>query len=379
MRKIKLLSIIESLGRGGAEHLLVNNLCELKKLGMDCEVITLFSDNQLAVELEKVGIVVHQIFLSNKWNIFEGIRKIRKILNSSKYDIIHAHLFFAYFYTSLVTLFNSKIKTVVTFHNLGYNTYPANTIVKKLRKKLDEFIVNKLIDKRVAISSAVKKHFNQELKCKDIDIIHNAIPIDSIKNFTFRTQFDVLSEYTKFDSNNTYLITPGRLVQEKGHIYLLKAIIELNISNPNLVFLIVGSGPKEIEIKNFIKSNQINNIILISGVEQKRLFELINSSDIVVIPSISEGFGMIVAEAMCLNKPIISTKIDGILDLINKEQALLVEPKNSTLLSKSILKLVKSPNLQKELIEHSSIRIKEFDTKFIAKKWLKYYEEMIKK
>jgi len=66
---MKILSVIESLGIGGAERILVNTLPELQKLGLDCEVVTLFERNDLAEELEEHGIKVHRLNLSYKWNI----------------------------------------------------------------------------------------------------------------------------------------------------------------------------------------------------------------------------------------------------------------------------------------------------------------------
>ncbi|OYY26991.1 MAG: hypothetical protein B7Y63_08795 [Sulfurovum sp. 35-42-20] len=123
---MKILSIIETLGKGGAERVLVNTLPELKKLGIECEVVILFERDDLAEELEAYGIKVHRLHLSYKWNVIEGVLKLNRLLRDNHYDIIHVHLFFAYFYTGLVKLLHPKVKTVTTFHNLAFDTYPAN-------------------------------------------------------------------------------------------------------------------------------------------------------------------------------------------------------------------------------------------------------------
>ena len=76
---MKILSIIETLGSGGAERVLVNTLPELQKQGIDCEVVILFERDDLAGELEVEGIKVHRLHLSNKWNVIEGISKLKSI------------------------------------------------------------------------------------------------------------------------------------------------------------------------------------------------------------------------------------------------------------------------------------------------------------
>lgn len=375
---IKLLTIIETLGKGGAERVLVNTLPKLQTLGIDCEVAILFKRDDLASELEDKGIKVHCLHLSYKWNVLEGISKLNKLLKNNHYDIIHAHLFFAHFYTGLVKLFHPKIKTLTTFHNLGYNTYPANTLVKRLRKKLDAFVVNRLIDKKVAVSNAVKNHFEKHLNIPKVDLIFNSFPLDVIDVSLDVEYNEVLKKYVEVSLYDSFSITPGRLVKEKGHHYLLEAIKSVNKQNINLCHFIVGAGPIEEELKREIEEKKLSNLILISGLQQKELFDLIRACDFVVIPSISEGFGMVVGEAMALGKPIIATKIDGIMDLVeNGKEGLLVPSKDSKALAEAIEKLYKDKVLQVSLAKNAKEKIKQFDTKIIAKQWKAYYEEML--
>jgi len=378
-QKIILLSIIETLGKGGAERVLVNTLPELLKLGIDCEVAILFERDDLAVELEEHGIKVHRLHLSNKWNVIEGIFKLNKLLKNNNYNIIHAHLFFAYFYTGIVKLFHPKIKTVTTFHNLGYNTYPANTLVKKVRKKLDAFVINKLIDNKVAVSNAVKDHFEEHLNIPNVDLIFNSFPLERINTSSNVKHDEVLKKYVDVGLYNLFSITPGRLVKEKGHHYLLEAMEIINKNGITLCHFIVGAGPLEEEIKREIEEKELSNVILISGLAQKDLFTLIRACDFVVIPSISEGFGMVVGEVMALSKPVIATGINGIVDLLeNEKEGLLVPSKDSKVLAESIERLYEDKILQASLAKNAKEKIKLFDTKIIAKQWKVYYEEMLK-
>ncbi len=375
---MRILFIIETLGNGGAERVLVNTLPELKKLGIDCEVAVLFFDRDGFVEeLEAHGIKVHSLNLSHKWNMPEGISKLNTLVKDNHYDIVHAHLFFAYFYAGLVKIFNSKIKTVTTFHNLGYNTYPANTFMKKLRKKMDALVVNKLIDKKVGVSSAVKEHFEKHLNIPVVDLIFNSFPLEAMDTSEKVERSEVLKKYLNLSNYDAFSITPGRLVKEKGHMYLLEAIQQLN-EDTNLCHFIVGAGPLEKEIKKEIEKKKLSNVVLISGLEQKSLFTLIKVCDFVITPSISEGFPMVVGECMALSKPIIATKISGVVDMIEDEkEGLLLPPKNSQALVQAIERLYDDKTLQTTLATNAKEKIKQFDTKIIAKQWVKYYEDMV--
>ncbi|WP_373032847.1 glycosyltransferase family 4 protein [Sulfurovum sp.] len=378
-KKIKILSVIETLGNGGAERVLINTLPALQKIGIECEVAILFETDDLAEELEMQGIKVHRLHLSHKWNVVEGIYKLNQLIKKHHYDIIHAHLFFAYFYTGLIKLFHTNVKTVTTFHNLGYNTYPATTFVKKLRKNLDAFVVNKLVDKKVAVSGAVRDHYVAHLNISHVDVIFNSFPLGQIDTAQDIKATEILKKYVNASKYDLFSITPGRLVKEKGHTYLLEAIERLDKVTIKLCHFIVGSGPLEEDIKSEIKEKKLLNVVLIPGLLQEDLFQFIRACDFVVVPSISEGFGMVVGEAMALVKPIVATDIDGVVDMIeNNKEGLLVPAKNSEALAKAIERLYNDAALRDSLAENAKEKIKQFDTKIIAKQWKAYYEEMLR-
>ena len=373
-KKIKILSIIETLGRGGAERVLVNTLPELKKLGIECEVAILFEDDTLAKELEVHNIQVHRLNLSHKWNILEGIKKLNKLAVNNQYDIIHAHLFFAHFYTGLVKIFNPKIKIITTFHNLEFKVYPPNTFLKKIRKYINCFIVRKMFDKVTAVSKAVQEHYQEHCKINKIDLIHNSFPLSDFENYKKEKKANILKKYIQIKDNRFIVLTPGRLTKEKGHKYLIETMHLINQKYPNFLFLFIGKGPLE----NTLKENAPNNLQFISAIEHSELMKIYKEVDLIVIPSIYEAFGLVIGEAMIMGKPIVATDIDGIVEMITTEtEGLLVPPKKSEFLFNAIERLYLSSSLQNFLVQNAEEKIKQFDTKVIAKQWKQYYEDIL--
>ena len=377
---MRLLSVIETLSRGGAEQALINNLVELQKTGVECSVATLFQGNALTGQLEELGIEVHFLNLSSKWRVFEGVYKLARLVSKNRYDIIHAHLFFSYFYTGLAGLFHPNIRTLTTFHNLGYNAFPDNTIKKKLKKKLGSLVATKLIDRKIAVSYAVKEHYIYHLGVKDIDILPNSFPLDSIRSLSNSSRNEALNRYVE-NSNHFryYSITPGRLVHEKGHVFLIDALEILSKTKPNLFHFIVGAGPLETQIRQKIQEKNLQNVTLIPSAGQLELFALIKACDFVVVPSISEGFGMVVGEAMALEKPVIATEVGGIPDLVeNEKEAILVPASDSRALADAMERLCLDKNLQSKLARNAAQKITLFDASQVAKKWVAYYQLMLK-
>ena len=369
---MKILTVIETLGRGGAEQLIVNILPQINKLGIDTEVLILFDKDDLAPELEKYDIKVHKLNLSYKWNIFEATVKLIKFFRNKKYDIIHAHLFFSVFYMGISSLL-LNVKTVVSFHNLAYNMYPANTMWRKIRKKIESLIVNKCFDIKIAVSNTVKKHFQKHLGIQKIDVIFNAVSVEKIQKITKTKNY--LPHKNNFKQ---IFVTPGRFVKEKGHKELLEAIEIINKKNAEFGFYFIGDGPTKPELVKNIKSKKLNNVIILDALKHEELICAIKEADIVIIPSISEGFSLLVAECLILKKPIIATKTGAIPDMIiNNKNGILVEVGNVVELYTQINLLSNNKELQNKFIRNSDKNIQLFDIQTIVNKWKKLYEEII--
>ena len=189
----------------------------------------------------------------------------------------------------------------------------------------------------------------------------------------------ILKQYVDVTSYGVFSITPGRLVKEKGHQYLLEALEQISKEGLELCHFIVGDGPLKEEITKCIEKKKLINVVLIDSLVQKELFELIKACDFVVVPSVSEGFGMVVGEAMALGKAVVATETDGIIDMLeNKKEGLLVPPKDPKALAEAIEKMVNDKALRQRLATNAKEKIKQFDTEKIALEWKLYYEEMLR-
>jgi glycosyltransferase involved in cell wall biosynthesis len=372
---MKILNIIESLTQvGGAEQALLNLLPALRARGLECEVAVLWPPYTLAADLEKHGIKVHRLDIPHRWAVIKGTLKLAELLKKRNFDIIHAHLFFAEFYTALTYPIVPSPRRVVSFHNLAYDIHLTDTIWKKFRKQMHSFLLRYNTNSQIGVSSAVAEHYSFHLNLQNVKVIHNAFPIDDvqqeIKPDQIRAAYDIAP-------NDFLMIMPGRLSPEKNHNILLEALTILREKNLYPRLLIVGDGPLWDSLNNKIVKEQV---ILHHGIPHEELQRIIQVADVLVMPSISEGFGLVHAEAMSLSTPVIATSVGGVTDLIEDGiSGLLVPSGNAVSLADKIALLMTNSKLQERLGQGGRKRIETcFSVDVIANRYIDFYTNTIR-
>tara|TARA_B110000003_G_scaffold256930_1_gene274842 strand:+ start:28629 stop:29753 length:1125 start_codon:yes stop_codon:yes gene_type:complete len=372
---MKIIYVIESLSRkGGAENALVNLCIELVKMGHEPSIVHLWSPNDFHSELDACNIQTYSLDLSSRWNLLQGIIRFQRILQRSDAKIINALNFFPMMYVALSKMFSNKKKRIVTYHNMGYEVYPASNPIKIIRKYID-ILLNKLFfDGFLGVSNAVSLSYEKHLRIKKIDTIENIIPIDSIIA-NINPTMHLPNEEGFFK-----IIMAGRLVHEKGYQYMLEALKILKTSNLKFHLKIFGDGVLRSYLLEEIKQKDLAKEITISPtVNHNNLFREIYRADIFVMSSVSEGFPMAPAEAMVLGVPVIATSVGGIPELIEDGvSGVLVPPKNAKMLAEAIKTVLLDKNLRDSLSVNGQKRINEnFSPKIICQKLLDYYKEVL--
>jgi len=183
------------------------------------------------------------------------------------------------------------------------------------------------------------------------------------------------------------ILSIGYLIERKGFEYLIRALKEvLNVHN-NVHLKIVGSGPLENQIKKLIIDLKLeNNVQILSNLSDQKLLETYNSSNLFVLPSITdsqgntEGLGVVLLEAMACKLPVIASNIGGIPDIVNDgETGLLVPEKDTIGMSQSIIKLIENEDLRENLTFKGYNMVKEyFSWEKIAKDYIDIYKKVLK-
>ena len=153
----------------------------------------------------------------------------------------------------------------------------------------------------------------------------------------------------------------GRLAEQKGHKVLFEALSLIKKESTNFLLLIIGTGPDEEDLKKLSRDLDIqDHIIWLGGKTQEEVFKCYSIINLLVMPSLYEGFGLVTAEAMAAGVPVIASNVDGLSELIeNQVTGILVQPGNASELSKQIIKHIDNKQLGKQYSILAKIRVTE--------------------
>jgi len=368
MKTLKILHIISKLPIGGVENQLLLVLKNYSREKFQPFVCSLSDKGEIGEEIEKIGIKVFALNKLNHTFDYSIIREICNIIKREKIQIVRTHQYHANFYGRIA----AKICKVPCIVASVHNVYTRD---KKVHRRIINRFLASFTDKIIAVSEEVKRNILKYDKIPEdkIQVIYNGVDLDA-----FHESFDKDQIKNKLGINpNVPVIgTVGRLNEQKGHIYLLQAILKLKNKFPDIKVLIVGDGPLMEELKSFANSSGLSNNVIFTGF-RKDIPALLSIMDIFVFPSLWEGLGNALIEAMAAGKAIIASNLTPINEVIDSDGlGILVPPKDINAISESITFLLKN----RDIAENMGILVKnKAFTCFSIKNTVKLYEELFEK
>lgn len=178
--------------------------------------------------------------------------------------------------------------------------------------------------------------------------------------------------------NNKKFIAAGRLCTEKRFDLLIRDFGEFTKSNNDWILNIYGDGPERDNLQKLINDLNLENRVKLCGycsdMEKKYL-----ESSIYCMTSISEGFAMVVAEAMSCGLPIICYDIPSMRELVDKNCGFIVgEGNNSEFVDKMLL-LSSNEDLYIKFSKQVKERSKSFDIEKIGSEWIELFDSLVRK
>lgn len=214
----------------------------------------------------------------------------------------------------------------------------------------------------IAASLAIGKYF-KDIGCKNIEVIPNGINLEKFGNLNREENRKKLGLKDEF-----VIMTVARLEKVKGMEYLIGAVKDFKL-------LIIGDGSERKNLENLVKNLHLEDKVKFLGqISNEMMPEMLVVADCFVLPSVKEGFGIVILEAMAVGVPVIGTRVGGILDIIEDgKNGILVEPEDSKGISNAVLKIYSHPELAKLLIENARSGLNNYDWNDIAEKVNKIY------
>lgn len=360
LKEQNILFFTRTMKLGGTENVVLQ-LCEIFKPLVNSIVVC--SCGGVNVEKLNEMRIKHYLIpdIENKSisTIFAVCKTIKTIVKEERITIIHTHHRMAAFYVSLLRLYR-KCK----FINTSHNTFKNKKILTRFAYRHANLI---------ACGDMVKKNLVEyyELSENQVTVIHNAV-----KPFVGEIIEDPLVK--KLHDEGCFVIgNIGRLSEQKGMEYYIKAIPEVIKECPQARFVIAGSGEDESKLKELSEYIGADKYLTFLGYRND-VQNLMSQLDLIVLSSLWEGLPLTPIEAFSVGKTIVATAVDGTPEVVkDMENGLLVEPKGPEQLARKIIWMVENKD-KKIKMEYNAKRayLEEFSFEIFSKQIMQFYESL---
>lgn len=369
MKKTRVLFLINTLGGGGAERVLVNLVNNMDKRKYDITVETMFSGgvNQSLLNPEIHCICKNAFTIKGISHIYKFLPAkylYNKFLGKSNYDIIVGYMH--NLPVKVISGCNVRHTKLIGWCHCGTvkkNTYCTCWFTKSGAKKSYERC-DALAGVSNTVTEGVKRFFNLSIPCQTI---YNTNDVNMVRRLS-----EERVEGVQKKDNEVSICAVGRLSFEKGNDRLIDAVIKLLDEGRKIKLYILGDGCEKDSLMKQIVNNKRDNSIKLLGF-QKNPYPYIKNTDVFICPSRIEGLSTVVLEAVLLNKPVISTDVSGAKEILgkNNEYGLVVD--NST---QGIYSGIKQFLDNSEVLDYYRIKAGERAKSFETAKTVKQAESL---
>ncbi|GAA0891434.1 glycosyltransferase [Fulvivirga kasyanovii] len=350
---MRVLHVQKVGGYSGSEKHIVSLIKLLRLRGVNSRFLAIIHKNDLAKSklfleiLEKEGIDVIII----RYNIFT-LFNIGRYLMRHKCDIVHTHLLHADFIMVWQKIFlPQSFKWISTKHGYEERFIEKHGFnYKKLSSNVYYLVCwfcEKFISRSIAVSDGIRDLFVKGgiSRGNKIVTIHHG----------FDEHTPVRSEARS--ANHKYfekqIIIVGRLVPYKGHKYAIAAFKKVLESVPEAGLLIVGDGLMRSELEQITESLDLVDKVVFLGF-RKDVKQLLRMSDLFMVPSISEGFGLVILEAFNEDVPVIAFNVSACNEIIEHcVNGILVEPFDIETFAKETVRMLQDNGYTKQMVENA--------------------------
>ncbi len=363
--KIKVLHIVPSLNAGGAEKLVEESLPIMRNnYNIDVEVLLLTSkgnvfDKKLKENNIKINVSPYEKIRSAK-NIFYIIKLIKR----NHYDIVHTHLFPCNYLASIASklIFKNKPKLITTEHSTH------NKRREKFYFKPIEKIIYSSYETIISISEGTQYNLIKWIKPKNKEkfvVIENGINLDDFINVKPYKKSELDS---RFNESTRLLCMVGSFNIQKDQATIIRAMKDL----PTDTFLLlVGDGPLRLENENLAKKLEVYDRVKFLGI-RKDVPKIFKTSDIVIVSSHWEGFGLVAAEGMAAGKPVIASDVPGLAEVVRGAGVLFTKSDSNDLIDK-IQHLIENQREYYDVSKRCLKRSNKYDINEMVKKYYNQY------
>jgi len=331
---MRIAQVIDTLGWGGAQKMMVSLSSSLHERNFDVTVISLGAeDAPFAVQLRQLGVPF--ICIPSKHLIDPlRFRRLVGVLRHGSFDLIQSYLTYANILGGMAGAL-AGVPVIASLRNTDGNRGDYNT----LRFELETWVLRHLVRRVVANGYAIADVHRVRVGRTSIDVIPNTVPLPGLLSDAERVS--VRAELTN-GCTGPIVISVGRMAAAKGYPDLLSAFAAIAPRFSDASLVIVGGGKLMPQLREQVRSLGMEGRIFLKGTRND-VPRLLMASDVYVSASHWEGMSVALLEAMAAGLPVVATTVGDAPRMVIDGTGLLVKPHQPDELANAMAELLANP------------------------------------
>lgn len=344
---MRVVHIIKATRISGAERHLLVLLKGLRQYDVDAHLIILVEphtpmDDMLA-EAGANDIPIHRLMIQRDYDVMI-IAKLQRKLRELQPNIVHTHLIHA----DLFGLIASKLAGVPTIISSRHNDdgFRYHPIVRYI-----SWVLWWLTDGGIAISDAIREFTIrvEGVSPHKVDLVRYGLPYRWIPDAEIQSAKQSMTQELSLSDDVIILGMVCRLVEQKGITYALQAFKQIYSKFPKVHLIIAGDGDLAEELLAQARMLGISNRVHWLGWRDDAQ-TVLASMDMFLMPSLWEGFGLVLLEAMSKRIPVIASRVSAIPEVVDDGvTGLLITPQSTDAIAQAMIQLLSDHSLCKHM------------------------------
>jgi len=365
---VNVLHVVSRLPVGGVENMLLKIINAYDKNRFHASVCCIMEGGEIADELKRAGYKVEILDKMKRHGFDPGaVHALYRLMKRENIHILRTHQYHANLYGRIAGKLSGVPIIIPSFHNLS--EYPHKP---RLHKRAFNYFLGSFSDALVAVSNAVASDMIRfdRVNPEKIKLVYNGVPIERYNSSMSRVE---ARRIHGLPLHGILTGSVGRLTEQKGHRYLIEAFSSLNDKS----LVIAGDGHLRNKLQEL--ANHLKVACEFTGtVSPEKIPSFLRALDIFCFPSLWEGFGTALVEAMAAGLPVVASDIPPHREVLG-DAGIFVPPGDNDAIEKAIKRLINDSSLREALGKKAGERAKLFTIENAVKTYENLFEDILKK
>ncbi len=347
-RRYTVVYLIDGLGMGGAERLMVPLLRHLdrERFVPHVGVLQVRADNPMEREIRSLGVPVTRLPVERLRDL-TALPRLLRFLRGVEADVVHTQLEFANILGNLAARI-LRLPSVCTAHVLLTEERRLKT---RLHEAVEWAVLRFFCDQVIAVSDEARRQYleRKRLAPEKVTTLYNGIDLVPFTDLDRSDARRAVRRELGIPLEARVLITVAVLRPPKGIRFMIRALPDVLRRVEDAFYLIVGDGPDREALVEVADEAGVRERVVFAGMRDD-VPRLLAAGDVFVLPTLSEALPTVLAEAMASRLPVVASAVGGVPQMVDEGvNGLLVPPGDSQALARACLSLLTDPARRAEM------------------------------